>query len=322
HLTLNVQHPYKPLVEAIKKFKVAKNALAQVAWNFVNDGYDLLPSDGEKVWWQEFDVTPHQLEGWCHPLNHLHIQIVNPIGQPLFPWLNAMIISVIAMCMDGYLLPIMLGIFFKRTNPILLMGKVSNQILELYEQNRISPSQESEVEASGGGATRSATKAPGSNEEQASKHTSSHPAPYHSSAENHVVAPMGTENQSNDGSAEMGSEITDHKADLEIRESRNSEQFPLKDNKREVKNRSKFGTERIVSGDQDRIVGTKEASEVGRKDDLGSHKYSSVGQNMELREGPTKVKAALEKKRKERGEMTLKKDVMDEDDLIERELKD
>ena len=39
---LNVQHPYKPLVEAIKKFNVAKNALAQVAWNFVNDGYDLV----------------------------------------------------------------------------------------------------------------------------------------------------------------------------------------------------------------------------------------------------------------------------------------
>ena len=39
---LNVHHPYKPLVEAIKKFKVAQNALAQVAWNFVNDGYDAL----------------------------------------------------------------------------------------------------------------------------------------------------------------------------------------------------------------------------------------------------------------------------------------
>lgn len=38
---LNVHHPYKPLVEAIKKFKVAQNALAQVAWNFVNDGYGL-----------------------------------------------------------------------------------------------------------------------------------------------------------------------------------------------------------------------------------------------------------------------------------------
>lgn len=35
---LNVHHPYRPLVEAIKKFRVAQNALAQVAWNFVNDG--------------------------------------------------------------------------------------------------------------------------------------------------------------------------------------------------------------------------------------------------------------------------------------------
>ncbi|CAN6214556.1 unnamed protein product [Urochloa humidicola] len=87
---LNVHHPYKPLVEAIKKFKVAENALAQVAWNFVNDGLRTslclqfkphqiaagaiflaakflkvkLPSDGEKVWWQGFDVTPRHLEGW------------------------------------------------------------------------------------------------------------------------------------------------------------------------------------------------------------------------------------------------------------------
>lgn len=37
---LNVLHPYKPLVEAIKKFKVStQNSLAQAAWNFVNDGY-------------------------------------------------------------------------------------------------------------------------------------------------------------------------------------------------------------------------------------------------------------------------------------------
>ncbi|CAL8087315.1 unnamed protein product [Prunus armeniaca] len=39
---LNVNHPYKPLVEAIKKLKVAHSALAQVAWNFVNDGYGSL----------------------------------------------------------------------------------------------------------------------------------------------------------------------------------------------------------------------------------------------------------------------------------------
>lgn len=37
----NVHHPYKPLVEAIKKLG-GQNSLAQVAWNFVNDGYDVL----------------------------------------------------------------------------------------------------------------------------------------------------------------------------------------------------------------------------------------------------------------------------------------
>jgi len=36
---LNIHHPYKPLVASIKKFKVAQNTLAQVASNFVNDGY-------------------------------------------------------------------------------------------------------------------------------------------------------------------------------------------------------------------------------------------------------------------------------------------
>ncbi|KAG4908983.1 hypothetical protein AAZX31_20G021700 [Glycine max] len=294
---LNVQHPYKPLVEAIKKFNVAKNALAQVAWNFVNDGLRTslclqfkphhiaagaiflaakflkvkLPSDGEKVWWQEFDVTPRQLE------------------------------------------------------------EVSNQMLELYEQNRLPPAQGSEVEGSAGG-TRAASKAPSANEEQASKQISSQ-APQHSSVERTAVPQRGTENQSNDGSAEMGSDITDH--NLDIRESHNSEQLTHQDNKREVSNRSKSGTER----DQDRIVGTKEGAEVGRRDESAlNNSGSNVGRNLERREVPLghspneaikidkdklKALAAMGKKRKEqRGEMALKKDVMDEDDLIERELED
>ncbi|XP_004505339.1 cyclin-T1-5-like isoform X2 [Cicer arietinum] len=300
---LNVQHPYKPLVEAIKKFNVAKNALAQVAWNFVNDGLRTslclqfkphhiaagaiflaakflkvkLPSDGEKVWWQEFDVTPRQLE------------------------------------------------------------EVSNQMLELYEQNRIPQSQGSEAEGAAAGGAKAAAKAPAANEEQASKQNSSHSAPQHSSVENNAVPHSGTENQSNDGSTEMGSDITDHKMDLETRDSQTSEKLPQKDNQRELANRSKSGTERIIAGDQDKMVGTKEAAELGTSDDTALYKSSSnVGRNLELREGPLnhspkeaikmidkdKVKAALEKRRKERGEMTIKKDVMDEDDLIERELED
>ncbi|GLJ45170.1 hypothetical protein SUGI_0950770 [Cryptomeria japonica] len=97
---LNVHHPYKPLVAAIKKFKVAQNALAQVAWNFVNDGLRTslclqfkphhiaagaiflaakflkvkLPSDGEKVWWQEFAVTPRQLEEVSNQMLELYEQ--------------------------------------------------------------------------------------------------------------------------------------------------------------------------------------------------------------------------------------------------------
>lgn len=125
---LNIHHPYKPLVAAIKKFKVAQNALAQVAWNFVNDGLRTslclqfkphhiaagaiflaakflkvkLPSEGEKVWWQEFEVTPRQLE------------------------------------------------------------EVSNQMLELYEQNREAPaSRASDPSASGAGNhNRAAGEAP------------------------------------------------------------------------------------------------------------------------------------------------------------------
>jgi len=35
---INVQHSYKPLVVAIRKLQMATNTLAQVRWNFVNDG--------------------------------------------------------------------------------------------------------------------------------------------------------------------------------------------------------------------------------------------------------------------------------------------
>ncbi|XP_027346007.1 cyclin-T1-3-like isoform X2 [Abrus precatorius] len=283
---LNVQHPYKPLVEAIKKFNVAKNALAQVAWNFVNDGLRTSLC---------LQFKPHHIAAGAIFLAAKFLKVKLPSDE------------------------------------------VSNQMLELYEQNRIPPSQGSEVEGSAGGGPRAATKAPTANEEQASKQISSHPAPQHSSAERNAVPPRGTENQSNDGSAEMGSDITDHKMDLEIRESQNSEQLAQKDNKREVANRSKSGSERIVAGDQDRMVGTKEATDVGRRDEPALYNSgSNVGRNPERREGPLghspkeaikmidkdKVKAALEKRRKERGEMTLKKDVLDEDDLIERALED
>ncbi|KAI9122709.1 hypothetical protein K1719_006549 [Acacia pycnantha] len=297
---LNVQHPYKPLVEAIKKFNVAKSALAQVAWNFVNDGLRTslclqfkphhiaagaiflaakflkvkLPSDGEKVWWQEFDVTPRQLE------------------------------------------------------------EVSNQMLELYEQNKATPSQGSEVEGSTGGATRAAVKEPTVSEDQVSEQMLPCSAPQNSSTRE--VPLTSAENQSNDGSTEMGSVITDHKLDVEIRDSQLSDGLLQNDSERELADGSNMGTQQIGAGNPDRIGDTNEAAEVQRRDDLASRKSFSIGQNLEYREGSLgqspkeaikidkdKVKAALEKRRKARREVALKKDdVMDEDEIIERELED
>ncbi|CAL1402347.1 unnamed protein product [Linum trigynum] len=309
----NVHHPYKPLVEAIKKFQVAQNALAQVAWNFVNDGLRTslclqfkphhiaagaiflaakflkvkLPSDGEKVWWQEFDVTPRQLE------------------------------------------------------------EVSNQMLELYEQNRVPMSQGSEVEAGGGQAHSGPSKTPTLNEEHASKQAS-RSAAENSYAENHRVAPRTTQNQSNNdnGSAEGDSLIKDHKADLENKDvfqqhPDNNANLSLKENTREVPSKSRSGAERINGKEQERTEERSgegaEAAGEGKDDTPRKSSSGMAGRNLDAaREGSVgqspkdamkmidrnKVKAALEKRKKARGELTRKKDVLDEDDLIEKELED
>ncbi|XP_059624980.1 cyclin-T1-5-like isoform X2 [Cornus florida] len=315
---LNVHHPYKPLVEAIKKFKVAQNALAQVAWNFVNDGLRTslclqfkshhiaagaiflaakflkvkLPSDGEKVWWQEFDVTPRQLE------------------------------------------------------------EVSNQMLELYEQNRVPISQGSEVEGSitVGSNHRASEKSTADDEEQLptngraqlvgagagavstvksghSKQFSSLPATDHAHADNYSMPSRSSQNESNEnGSTEMGSVITDHKVDGEIKDKEHSEKV----NMREGPNKSKSGSERTVGEDRGRNGGTKETTEAGEWGDNGALQKS---RNMQFREGPLgqspqdaikmidKVKAALEKRKKSRVDH-WKRELMNEDDMIEKELEE
>ncbi|CAA6673061.1 unnamed protein product [Spirodela intermedia] len=84
-----IQHPYKPLVAAIKKLGITQNDMVKVAWNFVNDWLKTtlclqykphyiaagsiylaakvtkvkLPSEKGLVWWHEFDVSPRQFEG-------------------------------------------------------------------------------------------------------------------------------------------------------------------------------------------------------------------------------------------------------------------
>ncbi|CAI7805765.1 unnamed protein product [Closterium sp. NIES-54] len=100
---LNVAHAYKPLVAAIKRFKVAQQALAQVAWNFINDGLRTslclqvraeqfaagaislaakflrvkLPGDSHSPWWADFNVSPTLLHG-APPSTHARTHAVLP----------------------------------------------------------------------------------------------------------------------------------------------------------------------------------------------------------------------------------------------------
>ncbi|KAI3450889.1 hypothetical protein Pfo_007554 [Paulownia fortunei] len=306
----NVHHPYKPLVEAIKKFKVAQNALAQVAWNFVNDGLRTslclqfkphhvaagaiflaakflkvkLPSDGEKVWWQEFDVTPRQLE------------------------------------------------------------EVSNQMLELYEQNRLPPSQASEAEGSAGGSQQPPSKVPPGNAEHIANYSSSHgggtskaasmkPAPSRlvpdqPPADNHSGPPKVTQAQSSDyGTSETNSNI-DHKGDDEINGKQHHERQALahQANSGEIRNKSRFRIEGHSEDDQEgnsRRIQTRDTVE--QKDKYHgrnlSHKDDKVGQSPQdatKKLDKEKLKAAFER-RKACGDITRKMDPVDE---LERELED
>ncbi|KAK7324333.1 hypothetical protein VNO77_27866 [Canavalia gladiata] len=299
---LNVHHPYKPLVEAIKKFKVAQNALAQVAWNFVNDGLRTslclqfkphhiaagaiflaakflkvkLPSDGEKVWWQEFDVTPRQLE------------------------------------------------------------EVSNQMLELYEQNRMPPSNDVEGTTGGGTSNRTTAKAPASNDEavpansnsQTGATSSRHEMPkptsskavFDSSAANHVGRPISNHGRSSDyGSTEMK-----HRAEDDAKGNQHTEResLPYKENFYETQDMVKSRSE--GEKEHENNVGLTELKDKHSSRNL-DHRDGVFGrppQEAIKKIDRDKVKAALEKRRKAAGHITKKTDVMDDDDLIERELED
>ncbi|KAM6598806.1 hypothetical protein CsatA_018415 [Cannabis sativa] len=307
---LNVQHPYKPLVEAIKKFKVAQNALAQVAWNFVNDGLRTslclqfkphhiaagaiflaakflkvkLPSDGEKVWWQEFDVTPRQLE------------------------------------------------------------EVSNQMLELYEQNRVPPSSDVEGSAASGVTHRAPVKATTSNEEHltnnnhsqagstrpgVSKPVVSRPASELSHADNHSGPPRTTESRSNDYGIIETKSGSDHKVESEFRDNHHSEPKHLSHQAvGEGQTILRLGSEGTGEEDQQNNVGRSETREARELKDKhhgrnSENRPSTLGRSpQDIKVDKDRVKAIMEKRRKSVGDVTRKTDLMDDDDLIERELED
>ncbi|KAF9587372.1 hypothetical protein IFM89_001472 [Coptis chinensis] len=221
-------------------------------------------------------------------------------------------------------------------------------MLELYEQNRVPASQGSEVEgsAAGGASLRATAKTSVSNEESvlangyaqaegtptvkpgASSTSVTRPSSDQVYADNQGGSHKNTQNRSYDyGSTEIRSSNSEHKPDGESERQR-PEQDPLvhhRENEGETSNRSRFGSERLHEEDQEKGIGKSEIKEAGEwKNENTSYKTSST-----LRRSPQdaikkldkdKVKAALEKRRKSRGDVAQKTDLMDEDGLIEREL--
>ncbi|XP_020580853.1 cyclin-T1-3-like [Phalaenopsis equestris] len=275
---LNMYHPYKPLVEAIKKFKVAQNALAQVAWNFVNDGLRTslclqfkphhiaagaiflaakflkvkLPSDGEKVWWQEFDVTPRQLED------------------------------------------------------------VSNQMLELYEQNRLAQPSHGNNEADGSscagpnhptGVTSTVSESSISLNARQGTHPTQQTRPIvaqQSNADGDRIGSRSACSHSNDhGSVDSKSGVWDHNMDGDGKDNSNHE-AELVSRRWELAadgfSSSKLLNEEGLSDDKDKCMET----------------ITKIDKD--------KVKAALEKTRRLRNDTNKKNEIVDDDDLIEREL--
>ncbi|KAK9742670.1 hypothetical protein RND81_03G190100 [Saponaria officinalis] len=85
---MNIQHPFKPLVDALKRLKISNNDVAKAAWNLLNEWLRTtlclqykphyiaagslsvaakllnfrLPLEEGTAWWMHFDVSPKQLQ--------------------------------------------------------------------------------------------------------------------------------------------------------------------------------------------------------------------------------------------------------------------
>ncbi|CAN6333953.1 unnamed protein product [Urochloa humidicola] len=302
---LNIHHAYKPLVEAIRRFNVGdKSSLPQVAWNFVNDGLRTslclqfephhiaagaiflaakflkikLPTEGDKIWWQDFDVTPRQLE------------------------------------------------------------EVSNQMLELYEQNRTTlaqPSHGSEAEGSTAGVRNqhSSVKSEG-NSKEPSAHGSSKlsnlqrsslaGAPGHHDghliSDKHISGHKMLENDNgNHGGSKDKSSKSGSKSDVGMDRSHHDKK-PSPGN-----HYSKASHESRNSMEEHKPHRPHDNSKETRDAVRGGNEAPGVpSSRMDAMNkiDKDKVKAALEKRRKSKskGGVATNINVMDDDDLLEREL--
>lgn len=209
----------------------------------------------------------------------------------------------------------------------LFLAEVSNQMLELYEQNRVPPSQASEAEGSAGGSQRPPSKAPANDEHvtsyssphggatlktSSSKPASSRPGPDEQRSDNHSGPPRNTHARNNEyGSSEYNS-VPDRRGEDEVHE---REIIPRQGITGETQHKTKLG-----HGDDDQERDALETKDKyhGRNT---SNKDVVVGQSPQdatRKLDREKLKAAFER-RKARGDITRKMDSLDE---LERELED
>uniref|UniRef100_A0A0D9VGK6 Cyclin-like domain-containing protein n=1 Tax=Leersia perrieri TaxID=77586 RepID=A0A0D9VGK6_9ORYZ len=121
----NIQHPYKPLLDAMEKLGITQKEVKQVAWNFVNDWLKTtlclqykpqyiaagslylaaklhnvkLPVHGAHVWWHQFDVAPKPLEAVLQQMREMvHMKgklfaLPSPVKQKEAPLEGMLLIS-------------------------------------------------------------------------------------------------------------------------------------------------------------------------------------------------------------------------------------
>lgn len=203
-------------------------------------------------------------------------------------------------------------------------------MLELYEQNRVPPSQASEAEGSAGGSQRPPSKGL-ADEEHITSYSSSHggatskaaslkppsrPGPDQQHTDNHSGPPMNTQTRNNDyGSSETNS-VPDRLGDDEINDAQDRDQDAVPHR----------GTEGHGEDDQEGnsiITEPRDAVEVkdkyhGRNLSSKDVAVSSSPQDATKKLDTEKLKAAFER-RKARGAISRKVDPVDE---LERELED
>ncbi|KAJ7948931.1 Cyclin T1 [Quillaja saponaria] len=277
----NVHHPYKPLVEAIKKFQVAQNALAQVAWNFVNDGLRTslclqfkphhiaagaiflaakflkvkLPSDGEKVWWQEFDCYPTRIGGGYAG--------GGARGTAKTPTRNDETTTTFCNSHTGG----------TSSRPETLKPVSSRSVVESSANNHDERPVTTHSRSSDYGSTETSDQA--EDEQKGNQHLEREPSYKENMEEAQDVlrqSGFGEDQESNAGISEMGE------------------------------------------------AGELNDKHYGQNLDRGEGIFARPPQEAIKRIDTDKVKAALEKRRKASGRVSRKPEYMDEDDLIEREL--